>query len=98
MPGKIFLLATIIPFFFYNILDLMLLLFGRRQMIIGLLLLTYTLNCSAALAVITHVHGERSVNTCRYFNRMYQKNLNHKQLPKAIQLILSIVSNRKFLL
>jgi len=27
---------------------------------------------------------------------MYQKDLNNKQLPIAIQLILSIVSNRKF--
>ena len=73
MPGELFLLATIIPFFFYDILNLMLLFFGCKQMVIDLSsLLTNTLNCSAALAMITRLHGERSVNTCGYFNRMYQ--------------------------
>ena len=56
-------------------------------------LLIYTLNCLFALAMLLPVHGERSVNTCRYLYRTYQIDLNNKQLPKRYESKLAIDSN-----
>jgi hypothetical protein len=80
MPGEQHPLAVKTMFFFYDILNLMLLLIAGRWSIFHFL--PYTEKCNDALARYCSCTGERSVNTYRYFNRMHQLDLNGNSCRK----------------